>query len=208
MMKSTQNMFWSDINDITRFSENTKANKQKEARKTSSIILATVQLMENFIKGIKQMYGKTFHGELAYFHYGLCIGKRDKKVLIVPMHTGKDIFNSSYHPINNPSSDKKYRQGLQAEGFQKNCVLLMNDIKFISAGRIEKECVSVNEATIKSIQIQVFQVVFQELYTKFLSQQKNIEKYTKQLADQRELIQKLKSENNTYKQKLNNLNKK
>ena len=53
MMKSSKNMFWSDINDITRFTENTIDNKRKEARKTSSIILASVQLMENFIKGIK-----------------------------------------------------------------------------------------------------------------------------------------------------------
>jgi len=54
-------------------------------------------------------YGKTFHGELAYFHYGICVGKRDKKILIIPMRTGKDIFDSSYHPVNNPCSDKKYR---------------------------------------------------------------------------------------------------
>jgi len=96
---------------------------------------------------------------------------------------------------------------LQEEGFQKNCVLLINDLKFISAGRIERECISVKNETLKSIQTQVFQVVFPELYTEFLNQQKNIRKYTKQITDQKELIQKLKSENNTYKQKLDNLNK-
>ena len=48
-------MFWGDIKDIKRFSENTEENKKKSARKTSAIILAGVQLMENFIKGIKHM---------------------------------------------------------------------------------------------------------------------------------------------------------
>lgn len=243
-------MFWSDIHDVSRFSENTKENKQKDARKTSSIILASIQLMENFIKGIKQMnaydaastilsdanwiqkssfgsfrdksgktipielgkiyyidYGKTFYGELAYFHYGICIGKRDKKALVVPIRTGTDIFNYAYHPENNPYSDKKYRQGLKSEGFQKNCVLLIHDLKFISAGRIEKECTSVNDEILKSIQIQAFQVTLPELYTEFLSQQKNLQKYKKQITDQQELIQNLKSENNKYKQKFDNLKK-
>lgn len=48
-------MFWGDIKDIVSFSENTDENKEKSARKTSAIILASVQLMENFIKGIKHM---------------------------------------------------------------------------------------------------------------------------------------------------------
>lgn len=251
MMKSTKNMFWGDINDITRFSENTRENKKKEARKTSSIILASIQLMENYIKGIKQMnaydasstilcdsnwvqkssiktfndkngkkisielgkvyyidYGKTFYGELAYFHYGLCIGKRNEKILMVPIRSGNDIFSSSYHPINNPKADKKYRQGLQTEGFQKDCVLLINDLKFISAGRIDKECVFINENILKSIQTQVFQVTLPNLYTEFSNNQKNIQKYEKQIRDQKELIQKIKSENNSLKQKLENLGNK
>lgn len=250
MMKNSKNMFWSDINSITRFSENTRENKQKEARKTSSIILACVQLMENFVKGIKQMnaydasstilcdsnwiqkssnnffkdkngkkipvelgkiyyidYGKTFYGELAYFHYGLCVGKRDEKILIVPIRSGNDIFSTSYHPINNPNANKKYRQGLQTEGFQKDCVLLVNDLKFISAGRIEKECIFISKDTLKSIQTQIFQVTLPDLYTAYLSNHKKLGKYEKQINEQKELIQKLKAENNSFKQKLLSLNK-
>lgn len=183
MMKSTENMFWGEIHNITRFAENKDENKSKETRKTASIILAAVQLMENYIKGLKNLsaydsastiisdanwiqkstfntlksngkninieigrtyyidFGKTFHGELAYFHHGLCIGKRDGKILIIPMTSGKKYFSSCYHPQNNPNANRKWRQGLQTEGFQKNCVLLINDLKYISAGRIEKECV-------------------------------------------------------------------
>lgn len=239
MMKSTQNMFWSDIHDITRFTENTEENKQKQARKTSSIILAGIQLMENYLKGIKCLnaydasstiisdanwiqkstfntfkdksgniipvelgktyyidYGKTFYGELAYFHYGLCIGKKDKKILVVPIRTGKDIFKTSYHPRNNPNANKKYRQGLQVEGFPKNCVLLINDLKYISAGRIEKECASIHKDILSEIQKQVFQVELPSLYTEYFGQQKKLEKFQKQISEQKELIQKLKKENN------------
>lgn len=54
MMDTSENMFWGDINDISRFTENTHANKAKKARQTSAILLAAIQLMENFIKGIRR----------------------------------------------------------------------------------------------------------------------------------------------------------
>lgn len=242
-MNTSENMFWGDINDAKRFSENTEENKNKQARKTASIILASVQLMENFIKGIKHMdaynasstilsdanwiqkstfksfknedghdvvvepgkvyyidYGKTFKGELAYFHYGLCIGKRDGKILVVPITSAKDYFGSAYHPINNLKADKKNRQALQAEGFSKDCVLKINDTKYISAGRIEKESVTISDDILIQIQKQVFQVQFPVLYTEYFNQQKTIEKNQKQILDQKEIIQKLKNENNRLNQ--------
>lgn len=87
-------------------------------------------------------------------------------------------------------------------------MLLINDLKFISAGRIEKECIGIDEEILKSIQNQVLQVCFPKIYTDFLNQQTTIMKYEKQITDQAELIQKLKSENNTHRQKLSNIEKK
>ena len=247
MMRSSENMYWGDINDSKRFSENTVENKNRQAKKTSSIILASVQLMENFIKGSKQMnaydaastilseanwiqkstfnsfkdksghdiliepgkvyyidYGKTFSGELAYYHYGLCIGKRDKKILVVPMTSGKDYFSVAYHPTNNPNANKKNRQALQTEGFSKDCILKINDTKYISAGRIENETVNINKDILEQIQKQVFQVQFPNLYNEYYCQQKTIEKNTKQILDQKEIIKKLKEDNNRLNQILNN----
>lgn len=245
MMKSTANMFWSDINDIKRFSENTEDNKNKRAKKTASIILASVQLMENYIKGLKNLsaydassiilsdanwirnnektdftdsygnvvsakigsiyyidFGKTFSDELAYFHHGLCIGKKDGKMLIVPMTSGTKYFSSCYHPINNPTASKKYRQALMSEGFEKDCVLKLNDTKFISPGRIDKETVSINSDIVEQIQEQVFGIQFPELYQKFYNSLKKIDKYEKQISDQKELVSRLKQENNTMRMKL------
>lgn len=245
MIKATNNMFWSDLHSIKRFSENTTDNKNKEARKTSSIILAAIQLMENYIKGIKNLsafdassiilsdanwirnnrnkdflddtgkkitikigtvyyidYGNTFYNELAYFHHGLCVGKKDGKVLVIPMTSGARYFSSCFHPINNPTANKKYRQALITEGFRKDCVLKLNDAKFISPGRIDKETVSINVDILKQIQEQLFSIQFPELYQKFKNTINKNEKYEKQILDQKELISQLKQENNTLCMKL------
>lgn len=247
MMNNTENMFWKEINGIKRFTENTNENKKKDARKTSAIILASVQLMENFIKGIKQMkaydaastiycdaswikkstfdcfiddngkkvpiivgktyyidYGKTFKGELAYFHHGLCIGKRDGKVLIVPITSGTNYFHKCFHPINNPKYNKKYRQGLLKEGFEKDCVLYINDTKFISAGRIDKEGVAINHDTLLNIQQLVLQVEFPSIWQKCNQDKIKLDKYQKIMQDQKEVISKLKNENNRLTQLLKN----
>lgn len=240
-------MFWGDIKDIKRFSENTEENKKKSARQTSAIILAGVQLMENFIKGIKYMnaydasstilsdanwiqkskfgtfkdkngkdiaielgkvyyidYGKTFYGELAYFHYGLCIGKRDGKILVVPMTSSKEHFSESYHPTQNPKGNRKNRQALLSEGFSKDCVLKINDTKYISAGRIDKETIKISDELLQEIQEQVFQVQFPNLYTQNFGRQKTIEKNEKLIQKQKEEISKLKQENNRLNQILKN----
>ena len=244
-MRNTQNMFWSDINDIKRFSENTEENKNKRARKTASIILAGVQLMENYIKGLKNLsaydaasiilsnanwirnnektdftddagnivsakigsvyyidFGNTFSDELAYFHHGLCIGRKDGKLLIVPMTSGSKYFASCYHPANNPNASKKYRQALMSEGFEKDCVLKLNDTKFISPGRIDKETVSISSNVVEQIQEQVFSIQFPGLYQKLYNSLKKIDKYEKQIFDQKELVSHLKQENNTLRMKL------
>lgn len=123
------------------------------------------------------------------------------------MRSGHGVFEHSYHPENNPRGNKKYRQGLEQEGFQKNCILMINDCRYISAGRIEKESVQIDSNIIESIQNQVFQVEFPNLYTKYFGFQKIIERNEKKITDQKQLIQKLKSENNTYKQLLDNIKK-
>lgn len=53
MIKNTNNMIWSEMHNVKYYSENTEDNKNKKSRKIASIILAAVQLMENYIKGIK-----------------------------------------------------------------------------------------------------------------------------------------------------------
>lgn len=147
-------------------------------------------------------FGNTFSDELAYFHHGLCIGRKDGKLLIVPMTSGSKYFASCYHPANNPNASKKYRQALMSEGFEKDCVLKLNDTKFISPGRIDKETVSISSNVVEQIQEQVFSIQFPGLYQKLYNSLKKIDKYEKQISDQKELVSHLKQENNTLRMKL------
>lgn len=238
-------MIWSEMHNIKYYSENTERNKNKKTRKIASIILAAIQLMENYIKGIKNLsafdassiilsdanwmrnnrrtdfldengnkitikigtiyyldFGNTFSNELAYFHHGLCVGKKEGKLLIVPMTSGAKYFSNCYHPVNNPTANKKYRQALKTEGFEKDCVLKLNDAKFISPGRFDKETVTIDTDVLKQIQKQLFSIQFPELYQKFYNNEKKLVKYEKQISDQKELIGKLKQENNTLCMKL------
>lgn len=245
MIKNTNNMIWSEMHNVKYYSENTEDNKNKKSRKIASIILASVQLMENYIKGIKNLsafdassiilsdanwirnnnrteflddngnkinikigtvyyldFGNTFADELAYFHHGLCIGKKEGKILIIPMTSGAKYFPNSYHPINNPTANKKYRQALASEGFEKDCILKLNDAKFISPGRLDKETVSITIDIIRQIQEQLFSIQFPELYQNYYNSLKKNERYEKQISDQKDIINQLKQKNNILCMKL------
>lgn len=49
-----ENMIWHDIKDIKRFTQNIKKNKNKMAKKTSSILLAISQYTYNYAQGLKR----------------------------------------------------------------------------------------------------------------------------------------------------------
>lgn len=245
MMQNYSNMVWSDLHGIKYYSENIEDNKKKKAKKVASIILASIQLMENYIKGIKNLnafdassiilsdanwirnnskskflddngneknvkigtvyyldFGNTFSDELAYFHHGLCVGKKEGKILIVPMTSGAKYFPTSYHPNNNPTANKKYRQALKSEGFEKDCILRINDAKFVSPGRFDKETVSINIDIVKQVQEQLFSIQFPELYQKYNNSLKKNIRYEKQISDQKDIINQLKQKNNTLCMKL------
>ena len=66
----------------------------------------------------------------------------------------------------------------------------------------------INNETLESIQLQVFQVEFPNLFMDFNNVKKNNEKLVKQICDQKELIIKLKNETNRCHQLLNNVKEK
>lgn len=118
------------------------------------------------------------------------------------MTSGAKYFPNSYHPINNPTANKKYRQALASEGFEKDCILKLNDAKFISPGRLDKETVSITIDIIRQIQEQLFSIQFPELYQNFNNSLKKNVRYEKQISDQKEIINQLKQKNNTLCMKL------
>lgn len=105
-------------------------------------------------------FGKTYKNELSYIHPALCVGKNDNKYLVIPMTSGKNWITECFHPKINPDAKKTSRQALQTEGFPKNCVLLLNDAKYISGGRILELREIIQEDTLSDIQIQLAKVMF------------------------------------------------
>lgn len=237
-------MYWGDVTNIKIYTENTKLNKKKEAKKIGSIMIAGVQYMHNYIQGVIRQnaydassiifsdshwmrhrhenysiddnntkivpkigntyyinFGNNYGSELSYFHHGLCIGKYGGKILIVPMRTGKDVFRKSFHPTKNPTGDKKYRQALMTEGFAKNGILMMNDLKYISPARIDKIGVEIKSNALNEIQHQVFNISFPCIMSEIDKNVQEIEKLNETLELQRQEIIKLKYINNNLKQK-------
>lgn len=147
-------------------------------------------------------YGNTFKGELSYFHYGLCIGKKDKKILIIPMRTGADIFKNCYHPRINEKGNKKYRRCYKEEGFQKECVLLINDTKYLSCGRIIKEAGEISNDILKEIQMQAFAFQYPDIYQQFVNQEKKLSKLSHEYENKKDEIVELKNKVNNLTQNI------
>lgn len=148
-------------------------------------------------------FGNNYGSELSYFHHGLCIGKYGGKILIVPMRTGNDVFSKSFHPTKNPRGDKKYRQVLITEGFSKNGILMINDLKYISPARIDKAGVKIDNDILKEIQEQVFRIGFPNIKSEMDKNIREIAKLNETVELQRKEIIELKAQINNSNQKLN-----
>lgn len=151
-------------------------------------------------------YGKTYKGEVGYIHPGLCVGKRKHKYLVIPMTSGKMWRNTCYHPMLNPEMTKDKRQSCITEGFRKEGVLLMNDARFISGGRILELHEIINDNTLKEIQTQLLYIMFPNLYKEFdilskqnIQLQNTIDNLTKQIKN-------LKLDNEKMSKKIHNHN--
>lgn len=136
-------------------------------------------------------YGKTYKGEIGYIHPGLCIGKRNEKYLVIPMTTGKTWRKTCYHPVHNPNMTKENRQCCTTEGFERDGVLLINDTKFISGGRILELHEIIGIDILEQIKEQLFYLSFPQIYD--------------ELEEYRKMNIKLENANNNMRKQINNL---
>lgn len=140
-------------------------------------------------------YGKAYKGEMGYIHPGLCVGIKKGKYLMVPITTGKTWRTSCYHPLKNPDMTKEYRQALHSEGFEKDEVLLVNDTKFISGGRILELHEIINFNILKEIQYQLLQIMFPILFDEIVEVQKNNQKLAHKIKNIEGQVKNLKKKN-------------
>lgn len=153
-------------------------------------------------------YGKTYKSEMGYIHPGLCVGIKNGKYLIVPITTGKTWRTTCYHPIENPDMTKEYRQALQSEGFDKDEVLLINDTKFISGGRILELHEIINSNTLKEIQYQLLQIMFPILFDETVEIQKENQKLAHKIKNMEGQVKNLKKKNDILSSRIHNLESK
>lgn len=150
-------------------------------------------------------YGKTYKGEIGYIHPGLCIGKKENKYLVIPMTTGKNWRSTCYHPANNPNQTKQYRQSCVSEGFSKDGVLLIDDMKFISGGRILDLLEVINETALKEIQKQAFSISFPNWAKGYTALEQENAKLKNQLENAAKQTNNLKKKCEKYETRLSNL---
>lgn len=99
-------------------------------------------------------------------HPGLCMTVYGKKCFVIPMRSAfdernkkmKKDFTEAYHPIENPNGEERNRQGLVKEGFNKDCILMVDDAKFVSVDAIEKNMGCINIDTFHLIEKHLLKV--------------------------------------------------
>ena len=150
-------------------------------------------------------YGKSYKGEIGYVHPGLCIGKKDDKYLIVPMTTGKNWRDTCYHPTFNPNMTKEHRQCCTSEGFEKDGVLLINDSKFISGGRILELHEIISSEILEEIQLQLLYIMFPDIYRIFNKDKNKITRLENAASDRERQIANLKLKNEKLSNRIHDL---
>lgn len=150
-------------------------------------------------------YGKSYKGEIGYVHPGLCIGKKGNKYLIIPMTTGKDWRDKCYHPINNPTMTKEHRQCFVSEGFKQDGVLLINDSKFVSGGRILELHEKISKELLEEIQMQLFHILFPDIYRIYHKNNDQVARYKNTIDNMERQIANLKLKNENLSKRIHNL---
>lgn len=77
-----------------------------------------------------------YNPELSYVHPGLIIEDINNMILVVPVSGQQDKIDVAYHPEDNPDGDQNYRKVKVDDGFLKDSVLFISEMKVISKSRI------------------------------------------------------------------------
>lgn len=113
-------------NSINHWIENRPANKKSRHCSEGTII--------------EVEFGLTYKTETPYRHSALVIKEYQNKVIVIPSTSKSNYWDNAFHPLSNPNGNKEYFRVTTTDGFDHNCVLVMNDLKTISKNRIISTC--------------------------------------------------------------------
>lgn len=156
--------------------------------------------------------------ELSYEHPCVIIEKIGDFLFVLPVSGQKQYIEIGYHPIDNMNGDKSYRIVDVDDGFNKRCVIHINQAKIISKTRIlykmgelqtddEGRCKLLEE-----IKYEMLNKYFPNEYNKLLEENNEYKKRIEYLSTQRKCNQsradKYRNENAKLKAELDKLMKK
>lgn len=89
--------------------------------------------------------GMNYSPDLSYNHIALVLEDIGSMVMIIPATSTEKIFESAYHPIDNPNGKWYYRRVSTKDGFTKNCSLILSNLKIVAKSSIIKTVGSLTE---------------------------------------------------------------
>lgn len=157
----------------------------------------------------------SYSPELSYEHPCVVVEKINDFLFVLPVSSQKQYLDIGYHPIDNKDGDKNYRIVEPSDGFNKRCVIHINQAKVISQTRILYkmgnlatndlgECDLFNE--IKNTMLNTY---FPNEYNKLLEENNEYKRRLKYLSIQRKCNQsradKYRNENKKLKHEIEQL---
>lgn len=81
-------------------------------------------------------FGQAYLNETGYQHFGLIVGVYRRKLLVIPMTSNEDQYRKAYDPVHNPKGKKHLMRLGKAGEMNRDSVLFLNDMKFLSSARV------------------------------------------------------------------------
>lgn len=109
-------------------------------------------------------FGLPYKTETPYRHSALVIKEYTNKVFVIPSTSKQKYWDDGFHPDLNPTGNKEYFRVSTTDGFDHNCVLVMNDYKVISKNRIISTCGNMDTTSDNCLYKQIKKILLHDIF--------------------------------------------
>lgn len=110
-------------------------------------------------------FGLTYKTETPYRHSALVIKEYKNKIMVIPSTSKQDYWENGFHPLSNPTGNKEYFRVTTTDGFDHDCVLVMNELKTISKNRIISTCGNMEVSSEDCLYKQIRKALFYDIFS-------------------------------------------
>lgn len=207
-MHCSENIFEEELGDITISLNNWTSRKTytkytKFDLKKRKFIEQNVNIGDIFLVD----FGFNYSPECSYLHPALVIEEVDNMVTVIPTSTNKTKLSAAYD-FESKKGKWYYVKADKSNGFDDDCVLLLNNLKTISKGRLidKKNSIdsgSIGEGTLfMKIKELMFTKYFPKQYINHLKINTELNDVKSQLEESNEKLETVIKENNQLKEEL------